>query len=115
MASLLNPLQWKGWVKNYLDDLTVFVPTFSELLSYFEELFALLTDNGVKLNWSKCAFGLKKVTFLGHCISAEGSKPDPKNVEAVIKMKALANTREMCRFLGMCGFYRKHQGKKMNR
>ncbi len=73
-----------------------------------KELFSLLTSRGVKLNLSKCTFGLKEVTFLGHRISAEGSQPDPKNVEAVMKMKPPTNVREVHRFLGMCGFYRKH-------
>ncbi len=69
-----------------------------------KQLFNLLSDNGVKLNLSKCTFGLKEVTFLGHRISAAGSKPDPKNIEAV----APTIVKEVRRFLGMCGFYRKH-------
>ncbi len=83
-------------------------PTFPDLLEHLKELFSLLTTNGVKLNLGKCTFGLKEVTFLGHRISADGSKPDPKNVEAVVKMKALTRAKEVRRFLGMCGFYRKH-------
>ena len=34
--------------------------------------------------------------------------PDPKNVEAVSKMKAPTTVKEVRRFLGMCGFYRRH-------
>ena len=41
----------------------------------------------MKLNLNKCEFGKKEVTFLGYKISEEGSRPDPKNVEAVEKMK----------------------------
>ncbi len=107
-ASLLAPLLRKGWVKNYLDDLIIFAPTFQELVARLRELFTFLTSNGVKLNLTKYTFGLKEVTFLGHRISAEGSQPDPKNVEAVMKMKPPTNVREVRRFLGMCGFYRKH-------
>ncbi len=73
-----------------------------------KKLFNLLSDNGVKLNLSKCTFGLKEVIFLGHRISAAGSKPDPKNIKTVVKMKAPTTVREVKRFLGMCGFYRKH-------
>ncbi len=80
MASLLTPLLQKDWVKNYLDDLIIFAPTFQELLVRLKELFSLLTSSRVKLNLSKCTFGLKEVTFLGHHISAEGSQPDPKNI-----------------------------------
>ncbi len=107
MASLLTPLLRKGWVKNSLDDLIIFAPTFQELLVRLKELFSLLINNRVKLNLSKCTFGLK-VTFFGHRISAEGSQPDPKNIKAAMKMKPPTNVREVRRFLGMCGFYRKH-------
>ncbi len=108
MASLLAPLLRKGWVKNYLDDLIIFAPTFQKLLTQLRELFTILTSNGVKLNLTKCTFGLKEVTFLGHRIFAEGSQPNPKNIEAVMKTKLPTNVREVRQFLGMCGFYRKH-------
>ncbi len=86
----------------------LFAPTFQDLIVRLRELFALLTENGVNLNLSKCTSGLKEVTFLGHRISAERSQPDPNNVEAVTKMKAPTNVREVSRFLGMCGSYLKH-------
>ncbi len=107
MASMLTPLLQKGWVRNYLDDQILWATNFPELLTRLKQLFSLLSVNGVKLNHNKCTFGLKEVTFLGHRISATGSKPDPKNIEAVAKMKA-PTTVKVRRFLGMCGFYRKH-------
>ncbi len=108
MVSVLSPLLQKGWVRNYFDDLILWAPSFPVLLERLEQLFDLLVASGVKLNLSTCTFGLKEFTFLGHKISAEGSKPDPKNVEAVAKIKASTTVREVRRFLGMCGFYRKH-------
>ncbi len=63
---------------------------------------------GVELNLSKCAFGQRQVKFLGHIVSAEGCKPDPSNVEAIRDMKVPTKVKEVCHFLGMCGFYRKY-------
>ncbi len=57
---------------------------------------------------SKCFFAQKEVTFLGHKVLAEGCKPDPSNVEAIDKMKQPTTVKDVRRFLGMCGFYRKH-------
>ncbi len=85
MASLLSPFLRKGWVRNYFEDLIIFAPTFQDLLVRLKELYVLLTNNGVKLNLSRCTFGLKEVIFLGHRISVGGSQPDPQNVEAVGK------------------------------
>ncbi len=71
-------------------------------------LFECFSSHGVKLNLSKCAFGQKQVKFLGHIVSEEGCRPDPSNVEAIKTMKPPTNVKEVRRFLGMCGFYRKH-------
>ncbi len=57
---------------------------------------------------SKCEIAKNEVTFLGNRISREGSQPDPKNVEAVLEMKPPTKVKEVRRFLGMTGFYRKH-------
>ncbi len=108
MASMLAPLPKQGLVKNYLDDPILRAPNFPELLARLSKLFQLLTENGVKLNLSKCTFGLKEVTFLVHRISEGGSMPHPKNIEAVLKMKAPTTVKVVRCFLGMCGFYRKH-------
>ncbi len=35
-------------------------------------------------------------------------RPDPANAEAIQNMKPPTNIKEAGRFLGMCGFYRKH-------
>ena len=108
MSSLLSPLLNEGWMRNYLDDLIVWAPDFSTLVERLMKLFTLLKDNGVKLNLSKCEIGKKSVTFLGHVLSAVGSEPDPKNLEAIKAMKPPTTVKEVRRFLGMCGFYRKH-------
>ena len=73
-----------------------------------KQVFSCLVESGVKLSLSKCSFGEAEVKFLGHRVSKHGSKPDPANVEAVNSMKPPNTLKEVRRFLGMCGFYRKH-------
>ncbi len=41
-------------------------------------------------------------------MSKEGFRPDPGNIEAITQMKAPPNLKEVRRFVGMVGFYRKH-------
>ncbi len=76
--------------------------------SKIEKTFTLLKENGVKLNFSKCEIAKNEVTFLGYRISKEGSQLYLKNVEAVLEMKLPTKVKEVRRFLGMTGFYRKH-------
>ena len=108
LAQILAPLIKQGWVKNYLDDIILWAPSFKELIQRLETLFQALGEGGVKLNVEKCHVGKTEVKFLGHIVSSEGCKPDPANVEAVMKMQRPKRVKEVKRFLGMCGFYRKH-------
>ncbi len=71
-------------------------------------MFDLLLEKDLKVNLSKCSFAQSEVKFLGHIMSKEGCRPDPANTEAIKKMKPPTSVKEVRRFLGMCGFYRKH-------
>ena len=108
MSNMLAPLTKLGWVKNYLDDVVVWAPSFSCLLKRINQLFKHFVSKGVKLNISKCHFAQEEVKFLGHIISQEGCKPCPDNISAINEMKSPTSVKEVRRFLGMCGFYRKH-------
>ncbi len=86
----------------------MWAPDFTTLTTCLRKIFTLLTENGVKLNLGKCEFGKRQVTFSGYQTSEEGSRPDPKNVDAILEMKLPTKVKEVRRFLGMAGFYRKH-------
>ena len=83
MASILTPMLKEGWIRNYLDDVILWAPDFPTMLNRVERTLQVFQENGVKLNLTKCKFGEAEVKFLGHVVSKEGSRPDPKNVEAI--------------------------------
>ncbi len=67
-----------------------------------------LRELNLKLNPSKCCFAAKNITFMGHVVSKEGTKPDPSKIEAVLHFpqpKAVTNKRS---FLGLTGYYRNY-------
>ena len=94
MAKLLSPLIKEGWMKNYLHELIIRAPVFPTLTQRLRKAFTLLKENGVNLNLSKCELAKQEVTFLGFRISREGSQPDPKNVEAVARIKPPTKVKE---------------------
>ena len=56
---------------------------------------------------SKCEFWLREVSFLGHIVSEEGSRVDPRKIEVILEWKPLRSVTEVCRFLGLAGYYRR--------
>ncbi|XP_040938411.1 uncharacterized mitochondrial protein AtMg00860-like [Gossypium hirsutum] len=55
----------------------------------------------------QCEFWLLEVVFLGHVVSADGIRVDPKKIEAVILWKVPKNVSEVRSFLGLAGYYRR--------
>ena len=53
----------------YLDDIIIFRATFEEHLNRLEQALKRLQTANLKLKPSKCAFGKKSVSVLGHIIS----------------------------------------------
>ena len=95
MGNMLTPLVKQGWVKNYLDDIILWAPSFSSLLKRLDTLYKHLSSHGVKLNVSKCHFGQPEVRFLGHIVSKDGCRPCQKNVNAVVDMKSPSNIKDV--------------------
>ena len=95
MGNMLTPLVKQGWVKNYLDDIILWAPSFSSLLKRLDTLFKHLSSHGVKLNVGKCHFGQSEVRVLGHIVSKDGCRPCPENVNAVVDMKLPSNIKEV--------------------
>jgi hypothetical protein len=59
----------------------------------------------IKLNPSKCYFGVQNITFLGHVVNVERSYPNPKKIATVENFlipKTITNVRA---FWGLIGYY----------
>ncbi|XP_070029165.1 uncharacterized mitochondrial protein AtMg00860-like [Nicotiana sylvestris] len=55
--------------------------------------------------FSKCEFWLESVAFLGHIMSGDGIKVDPKKIEAVQSCPRPTSVTEIRSFLGLAGMY----------
>ena len=56
---------------------------------------------------SKCEFWLNEVSFLGHIVSKEGIRVDPKKIEVVVEWKPPRNVTEVRSFLRLAVYYRR--------
>ena len=91
----------------YIDDILVFSRTFEGHLKDIAQVLSRVENAGLKLKPAKCIIAAAEVPFLGHVLSKNGIKPNPKKVEAIRVIKPPKSQTQMRRFLGMSGFYRK--------
>ena len=91
----------------YLDDIVVFSSTFEEHIERLESVFRRLQTNNLKLKASKCEFFRREVTYLGHVVSEAGIRTDPSKIEAVLNWPEPKTVKEVRKFLGFTGYYRR--------
>ena len=91
----------------YLDDILVFSNSPEEHMEHLRQIFNLLAENGLVVNRAKCVLGVKELDFLGFHVSKEGILPLPDKVDAIRATKPPTSVKELQRFLGMVGYYRR--------
>ena len=106
MTTVLAGLQWEICLV-YMDDVIVYGKTFGEHMERLEIVLKRLSDAGLKLKPSKCFFFCPEVNFLGHVVSADGIQVDPRKTSAVLEWPVPTTVKEVQRFLGFCGYYRR--------
>lgn len=91
----------------YLDDVLIFSNSFEQHLKDVQRILDKLLAAGLKIKPSKCKFFCDTVDFLGHVISPEGIKVNPEYVRAVKEYPRPTCQKDIERFLGLAGFYRR--------
>lgn len=91
----------------YLDDILIFSTSLDEHLLNLGKIFNRLRETKLKIQIDKCSFLQHQTEFLGHILTPQGVKPNPKKVEIIQNLKTPNTQRKIKSFLGMTGFYRK--------
>ena len=91
----------------YLDDIIIFSSTFEEHLERLQAVFKNRERHNLKLKPSKCEFFKEQVIYLGHVVSADGIHTDPSKLEAVSNWPIPKSTKDVRKFLGFNGYYRR--------
>lgn len=91
----------------YLDDIVIYSSSLDQHTIKFRELCTRLRKSGLKLQPDKCEFLRTEVAYLGHIITCDGVKPDPKKIEAVQNFPTPTNAKTIKQFLGLAGYYRR--------
>ncbi|PIK34667.1 hypothetical protein BSL78_28506 [Apostichopus japonicus] len=56
------------------------------------------------LNPTKCQFRHNEVRYIGHILTADGVKPDPRKIEAINELESPTNKKGLQQFLGMINY-----------
>ncbi|WVZ51963.1 hypothetical protein U9M48_003060 [Paspalum notatum var. saurae] len=91
----------------FIDDILVFSTIEQEHKEHLQIVLSCLREHKLYAKFSKCAFWLKEVEFLGHILSAKGVAVDPSKVEDVLNWKQPQTVTEIRSFLGLAGYYRR--------
>ena len=73
-----------NWCLIYLDDIIVFAKTQEEAITRLGTVFQKLREAGLKLQPSKCELFKTSLLYLGHVVSEDGIRTDPKKIKAVL-------------------------------
>ena len=71
----------------YVDDMLVKSQDEEIHLDNPQEIFDTLRQYSMKLNPSKCAFGVSSGKFLGFMVSHRGIEANPDKIRAILDMK----------------------------
>jgi hypothetical protein len=91
----------------YIDDVLILGETLAEHHAKLRDVFEQFRKFNIKVEPDKCEFLRPELTYLGHVISKDGVKPDPKKVEAVVRFPIPEKEKDIKAFLGLTGYYRK--------
>jgi hypothetical protein len=94
-------------IEIYQDDLTVFSKDRSDHVSHLRQVFERCRKYGISLNPTKSVLGVDEGKLLGHIISNDGVKIDPKRVKAIEGIPLPQTKKALQSFLGQINFIRR--------
>jgi hypothetical protein len=106
MNSVFMP-ELDKFVVVFIDDILIYSKSEEEHAQHLRVILQRLRDHQLYAKFSKCAFWLREVPFLGHVISAEGIAVDPTKVQEVLEWKSPKLVTQIHSLLGLAGYYRR--------
>ncbi|CAA7062309.1 unnamed protein product [Microthlaspi erraticum] len=83
-----------------IDDMLVKSSRETDHVAQLRVCFSILNKYGMKLNPTKCTFGVPSGEFLGYLVTERGIEANPKQISALLDMPSPENTREVQRLTG---------------
>ena len=82
-------------IEIYIDDMVVKSKMISEHLGDLRAIFEVLRNYKLRLNASKCSFGVGSGKFLGYMVTHRGIEVNPDQIKAINNLQSLRNPKEV--------------------
>ena len=88
-------------VEVYIDDMVVKSKLVSEHVMDLISIFKILREHKLRLNASKCSFGVGSRKFLGYMVTHKGIEINPDQIKAINDLQPPRNPKEVQKLTGM--------------
>ena len=88
-------------IEIYIDDMMVKSKMVSEHLRDLRTIFEILINHKLRLNASKCSFGVGSSKFLGYMVTHRGIEVNPNQIKAINNLRSPRNPKEVQKLTGM--------------
>ena len=88
-------------IEVYINDMVVKSKAVSEHVGDLEDMFEILGKHELRLNTSKCSFGVGSSKFLGYIVTHRGIEVNLDQVKAINSLQPPRNPKEVQKLIGM--------------
>ena len=88
-------------IEVYIDNKVVKSKVVSEHVGDLVNIFEILREHKLRLNASKCSFGVGSGKFLGYMVTYRGIEVNPNQVKAINSLQPPRNPKEVQKLTGM--------------
>ena len=106
MNDVFKPFLWK-FMLVFFDDILLYSRDMTIHVLHLKSVLQVLFYHKLFAKRSKCTFACSEVEYLGHVISGNGVKTNPKKTVAMLEWPIPKIVKALRRFLGLTGYYRK--------
>ena len=101
MMSRMFESQLEKNIEIYIDDMVVKSKVVSEHLGDFGDILEVLRKYKLRLNASKCSFGVGSGKFLGYMVTHRRIEVNPDQIKAINNLQSPRNSKKVQKLIGM--------------
>ena len=88
-------------IEVYIDDMVVKSKLVADHIKDLNNVFQILRKYKLRLNASKCSFGVGSGKFLGYMVTHRGIEVNPDQIRAIYSLQPPRNPKEVQKLIGM--------------